>query len=102
MEYITYSQSLKPKISFEGYSINWTYGIFLSSNVLSNMQPLTSFRTSMGDISGAVFSDYEIIDDNKISMHINSLPGPGIYDLIAYNIVGYAKLSDTNRLIVFN
>ena len=102
MKYVTYSPSLSPKLGIEGYSINWTKYVFLSSNVLSNMHPITCLRTRMGEFSGTLFSDFIVQDENNLQVNINSLPNPGIYDVIAYNVAGFAKLSDTNRLIVYN
>lgn len=102
MKYITYSPSLSPNVYIEGLSINWTKYVLLSSNSLSNMHPLTSFTTRMGEISGIIYKNFEIQNENKIYIKIRNLPESGIYDIIAYNIAGFAKLSDTGFLIKYN
>lgn len=101
MNYISFNSLYDVNISFEGYSLNWTKHVLLSSNNISYMLPLTSFTTRMGTISGTIFNDYTVIDENRLLLKINSLPGPGIYDIIIYNVAGFVKLSDTNKLISF-
>lgn len=101
MKYIEFSNSSLPKVSFEGYSLNWTKYLFLSSNDINNTQPLTCVRTRMGEFSGSFFYDYTIIDENRLKLKINYLSNQGLYDIIIYNPAGFAKLSDNGYLVSY-
>jgi len=100
MNYITYVPAVSTTIAFEGYSFNWTTNVFLSANSLTNMQPITSINnTKFGAFSGTWYYNYNIIDENRLNVYLANLNNPGLYDIIVYNIAGFAKLSDKGYLI---
>ena len=104
MNYITALSSLSTFIDMQGYSLNWTQFILLSSNDITKTQPLTAFFNNsnrFSPISGSFYTNYSIINNNKLTINLNGLPYLGTYDLIAVNNAGYSKLSDKNYLISF-
>jgi len=104
VNYITALSSLSTFIDIQGYSLNLTQFILLSSNDITKTQPLTSFFNNsnrFSQISGSFYTNYSIVNSNKITVNLNSLPYLGIYDLIAVNNAGYSKLSYRNYLISF-
>ena len=102
MNYITALSSLSTFIDIQGYSLNLTQFILLSSNDITKTQPLTTFFSNsnrFSPISGSFYSNYSIQNSNKITVNLNGLPYLGVYDLVAVNNAGYQKLSDVDYLI---
>jgi len=102
VNYITALSSLSTFIDIQGYSLNLTQFILLSSNDITKTQPLTAFFNNsnrFSPVSGSFYTNYSIINNNKLTINLNSLPYLGTYDLIAVNNAGYLKLSDVNHLI---
>jgi hypothetical protein len=102
VNYITALSSLSTFIDIQGYSLNLTQFILLSSSDITKTQPLTSFFNNsnrFSPISGSFYTNYSIENSNKITVNLNSLSYLGTYDLIAVNNAGYLKLSDIDYLI---
>ena len=102
MNYITALSSLSTFIDIQGYSLNLTQFILLSSSDITKTQPLTSFFNNsnrFSPVSGSFYTNYSIVNGNKLTVNLNSLPYLGTYDLIAVNNAGYLKLSDIDYLI---
>ena len=105
MNYITALSSLSTFIDIQGYSLNLTQFILLSSNDITKTQPLTSFFNNsnrFSPVSGSFYTNYSIENSNKITVNLNGLPYLGVYDLVAVNNAGYLKLSDINYLINYS
>jgi hypothetical protein len=102
VNYITALSSLSTFIDIQGYSLNLTQFILLSSNDITKTQPLTSFFNNsnrFSPVSGSFYTNYSIENSNKITVNLNGLPYLGVYDLVAVNNAGYLKLSDVDYLI---
>lgn len=108
MNYFTYTDNLTTYVYVQGYSLNWTKYILLSTsntnsfynqpeyNLFSNSQRLSSIFPA---VSGFLYTNYVIKSQNELVVNVAGLSGDGNYDVIFLNEAGYSKLSDNNALI---
>lgn len=102
MNYINAISSIPLDIVFEGYSLQYTTYIILSSSDTSKTVPLCSFKSQSNkftEISGTPYYNFSIVSNNLINITLKNIEFTGIYDLIIYNDSGYKKLSEKNYLI---
>ena len=102
MNYIYSISGIPIDIVFEGYSLQYTNNIILSSSDTSKTVPLCSYKpksSKFSEISGTTYYNYSIISNNLIKITLKNIESLGIYDLIVLNDSGYKKLSEKNYLI---
>lgn len=108
--YITLTSPNTASLLIEGYMLDKTTNVFLSSSTVT-FPSLTSINTFVNSpVVSAIcpsFSGYSLsskyfdgVDSNHLIVNIpNVLSGHGNVDIIFYNRSGYTKLSDRNFLI---
>jgi hypothetical protein len=105
MNYITILQTGVASIQIPGYAMDKTSAVYLSSDSVippsSQLTVINDFFTVNPLVSslfptatGYSYSNYKIVDANRLSLTISGLTGSGYIDALFYNAAGYTKLSD--------
>jgi hypothetical protein len=106
--YITATSAITASINFQGYMMDKTTNVFLSSSTIrlsGTLTAINSFTTNalvssiFPVVSGYNYPNFRLIDKNHLAVNIYGLSGTGFVDVIVYNQAGYTKLSDHNFLI---
>jgi len=110
MNYIIIPQTGVASIQVPGYAMDKTSVVYLSSDTVIPSDQLTvinDFFTVNPLVSslfptatGYSYSNYKIVDANRLSLTISGLTGSGYIDVLFYNAAGYTKLSDRDYQVV--
>jgi hypothetical protein len=102
VNYISVISGQSLNITFEGYSLQFTNFVILSSSDSTKTVPFCCFKPAsnkFSQISGTPYNLYEIISNNILSVKLSAIKFLGLYDLIIFNESGFFKLSDKGYLI---
>ena len=102
MNYIPVISGQSLDVVFEGYSLQFTNVVILSSSDSTKTVPFCCFKPNSNkftQISGTPYYLYDIISSNILSVTLSAIKFLGLYDLIIFNDSGFIKLSDTGYLI---
>lgn len=98
----TLNQAITSNNSFITYGTNFNYTdcILLSTSSLNNLTPTISslYSPYTGSVSGYALSEsnYNILNDNMISLDLSGITGPGEFNIIINNPAGWASTYSIN------